>query len=97
MGAGHRWDLPRPIQTFQRLTRCLRHVVGSAKTGLESHKTPLNLLTPALLSGPGEAQGADKCHSKAQGIEHYFTESDSAADPMAFAANAYKYLSTLEF
>ena len=35
--------------------------------------------------------------AKARGIEHYFTESDSAADPMAFAANAYKYLSTLEF
>jgi sugar phosphate isomerase/epimerase len=35
--------------------------------------------------------------AKAQGIEHYFTESDSAADPMAFAANAYKYLSTLDF
>jgi len=35
--------------------------------------------------------------AKAHGIEHYFTESDSAADPMAFAANAYKYLSTLEF
>ena len=35
--------------------------------------------------------------AKAQGVEHYFTESDSAADPIAFAANAYKYLSTLEF
>ena len=35
--------------------------------------------------------------AKAQGIEYYFTESDSAADPIAFAENAYKYLSTLEF
>jgi sugar phosphate isomerase/epimerase len=35
--------------------------------------------------------------AKARGIEHYFVESDSAADPMAFAASAYKYLSTLNF
>lgn len=35
--------------------------------------------------------------AKAQGIEHYFTESDSAADPIAFATNAFKYLSTLDF
>jgi sugar phosphate isomerase/epimerase len=35
--------------------------------------------------------------AKAKGIEHYFVESDSAADPMAFAASAYKYLSTLSF
>jgi sugar phosphate isomerase/epimerase len=32
-----------------------------------------------------------------KGIEHYFMESDSAADPLAFAANGYKYLSMLEF
>jgi len=35
--------------------------------------------------------------AKAQGIEHYFVESDSAPDPMAFASNAYQYLSTLNF
>lgn len=35
--------------------------------------------------------------AKAPGIQHYFVESDSAADPMAFAANSYKYLSNLEF
>lgn len=33
----------------------------------------------------------------AKGIEHYFVESDSAADPIAFAAASYKYLSNLEF
>jgi sugar phosphate isomerase/epimerase len=35
--------------------------------------------------------------AKATGIEHYFIESDSAADPIVFAANSYKYLSNLEF
>ncbi|MFI5228996.1 MAG: sugar phosphate isomerase/epimerase family protein [Gemmatimonadales bacterium] len=35
--------------------------------------------------------------ASAHGIEHYFVESDSAADPMLFASNAYKYLSTLNF
>ncbi len=35
--------------------------------------------------------------ANARGIEHYFMESDSAADPIAFAANGYKYLSNLEF
>jgi sugar phosphate isomerase/epimerase len=35
--------------------------------------------------------------ARAKGIEHYFVESDSAADPMAFAAASYKYLSHLEF
>jgi sugar phosphate isomerase/epimerase len=33
----------------------------------------------------------------APGITHYFVESDSAADPLAFAANSYKYLSMMEF
>lgn len=32
-----------------------------------------------------------------KGIEHYFVESDSAADPLAFADASYKYLSTMEF
>ena len=33
----------------------------------------------------------------APGIEHYFVESDSAADPMVFAANSYTYLRNLTF
>ncbi|HEX3868211.1 MAG TPA: sugar phosphate isomerase/epimerase [Gemmatimonadaceae bacterium] len=33
----------------------------------------------------------------ARGIEHYFVESDSAADPLAFTAHSYTYLSNLEF
>ena len=33
----------------------------------------------------------------ATGIEHYFVESDSAADPIAFATNSHKYLANLEF
>jgi sugar phosphate isomerase/epimerase len=32
-----------------------------------------------------------------RGIEHYFMESDSAADPMLFAAAGYKYLANLEY
>ena len=35
--------------------------------------------------------------ARAKGIEHYFVESDSPADPMAFAAASYKYLSHLDF
>lgn len=35
--------------------------------------------------------------AKANGIEHYFVESDSASDPIAYSSSAYKYLSTLEF
>lgn len=35
--------------------------------------------------------------AKAQGIQHYFVESDSAADPFAFAANSFSYLRSLEF
>ena len=35
--------------------------------------------------------------AKAKGIEHYFVESDSAADPIAFAAASYKYLFNLKF
>lgn len=35
--------------------------------------------------------------ARAKGIEHYFVESDSAADPMAFAAAGRRYLATLEF
>jgi sugar phosphate isomerase/epimerase len=35
--------------------------------------------------------------ARAPGIQHYFVESDSAADPLAFAANSYKYLSNIEF
>lgn len=35
--------------------------------------------------------------AKAKGIEHYFVESDSAADPIAFAGASYKYLSNLEY
>ncbi|HVX38261.1 MAG TPA: sugar phosphate isomerase/epimerase [Gemmatimonadaceae bacterium] len=35
--------------------------------------------------------------AKAKGIEHYFVESDSAADPIAFADASYKYLSNLEY
>jgi sugar phosphate isomerase/epimerase len=35
--------------------------------------------------------------AKAKGIEHYFVESDSAADPPAFAAASYKYLANLQF
>jgi sugar phosphate isomerase/epimerase len=31
------------------------------------------------------------------GIEHYFMESDSAADPLAFAGAGYRYLAKLEF
>lgn len=34
---------------------------------------------------------------RAKNIEHYFMESDSAADPMAFAEAGYKYLANLEF
>jgi len=34
---------------------------------------------------------------KTKGIEHYFMESDSAADPMLFAEAGYKYLANLEF
>jgi sugar phosphate isomerase/epimerase len=33
----------------------------------------------------------------AKGIQHYFVESDSAADPMTFAANSYQYLKNLNF
>ena len=32
-----------------------------------------------------------------RGIEHYFVESDSAADPFAFAAASYQTLTTMEF
>ncbi|HEY4304009.1 MAG TPA: sugar phosphate isomerase/epimerase [Gemmatimonadaceae bacterium] len=32
-----------------------------------------------------------------KGIEHYFMESDSAADPMMFAESGYKYLANLEY
>jgi sugar phosphate isomerase/epimerase len=35
--------------------------------------------------------------ARAKGIEHYFIESDSAADPMAFAASGHKYLANLEY
>jgi sugar phosphate isomerase/epimerase len=35
--------------------------------------------------------------ARANGIEHYFVESDSAADPMMFAANSYQYLKNLTF
>jgi sugar phosphate isomerase/epimerase len=35
--------------------------------------------------------------ARAKGIQHYFVESDSAADPMVFAANSYKYLRNLTF
>jgi len=35
--------------------------------------------------------------ARAKGIEHYFMESDSAADPMLFAAAGYKYLTNLEY
>jgi len=35
--------------------------------------------------------------ARAKGIEHWFVESDSAADPIAFASASYKYLSNLEF
>jgi len=35
--------------------------------------------------------------ARAKGIEHYFMESDSAADPMQFAAAGYKYLANLEY
>ncbi len=35
--------------------------------------------------------------SRARGIEHYFVESDTAADPLSFAANSYRYLANLEF
>jgi sugar phosphate isomerase/epimerase len=35
--------------------------------------------------------------ARAPGIEHYFVESDSAADPMVFAANSYIYLRNLTF
>jgi sugar phosphate isomerase/epimerase len=34
--------------------------------------------------------------ARARGIEHYFVESDSAVDPMAFAAASYKYLLRLD-
>jgi sugar phosphate isomerase/epimerase len=35
--------------------------------------------------------------ARAKGIEHYFIESDSAADPMAFAASGHRYLANLEY
>jgi sugar phosphate isomerase/epimerase len=35
--------------------------------------------------------------ARAKGIQHYFMESDSAADPMVFAASGYKYLANLEY
>lgn len=35
--------------------------------------------------------------AKAKGIEHYFMESDSAADPLAFAAAGYQYLTNLDY
>jgi sugar phosphate isomerase/epimerase len=35
--------------------------------------------------------------AKTKGIEHYFMESDSAADPMLFAESGYKYLANLEY
>jgi sugar phosphate isomerase/epimerase len=35
--------------------------------------------------------------ARARGIEHYFMESDSAADPLLFAESGYKYLARLEY
>jgi len=35
--------------------------------------------------------------AKASGIEHYFMESDSAADPLAFAASGFHYLHDLNY
>ena len=35
--------------------------------------------------------------ARAKGIEHYFVESDSAADPIAFATASARYLSNLDF
>jgi len=35
--------------------------------------------------------------ANAKGIEHYFVESDSASDPIAFATNSHKYLANLDF
>ncbi|MDB4876579.1 MAG: Xylose isomerase protein barrel [Gemmatimonadetes bacterium] len=35
--------------------------------------------------------------ARAKGIEHYFVESDTAADPLAFAAASYRYLANLDF
>lgn len=35
--------------------------------------------------------------ARAKGIEHYFVESDTAQDPMTFAAASHKYLSNLDF
>jgi sugar phosphate isomerase/epimerase len=35
--------------------------------------------------------------ARGKGIEHYFVESDSAADPMMFATNSYKYLRNLTY
>jgi sugar phosphate isomerase/epimerase len=35
--------------------------------------------------------------ARAKGIEHYFVENDNPADPFAFAAHSYDYLSKLEF
>ena len=35
--------------------------------------------------------------ARAKGIEHYFVESDSAADPIRFAANSYRYLKNVQF
>ncbi len=35
--------------------------------------------------------------ARATGIEHYFVESDSARDPIAFAAASHRYLANLEF
>jgi sugar phosphate isomerase/epimerase len=32
-----------------------------------------------------------------EGVEHYFMESDSAADPLAFAAAGYEYLAKMEY
>lgn len=38
-----------------------------------------------------------KIFANAKGIEHYFVESDSAADPIVFAEHSHKYLANLEF
>jgi sugar phosphate isomerase/epimerase len=35
--------------------------------------------------------------ARAKGVEHYFIESDSAADPLAFAESGHKYLANLEY
>ena len=35
--------------------------------------------------------------ARGKGIEHYFVESDTATDPLAFPAASHRYLATLEF